>query len=153
MEKLFAGRYFDIPAANARMSGLMRDEGLPYCTRTMTYNSRLAQELAAWADSKYRGHSLHDALFQAYFVDGQNLGVEDVLLAAVAKTSLPVNEAQAVLTNRSFAEVVDADWRESRNLGITGVPTFTTGEQAAVGAQSYEVLEQLVISAGAIPRG
>ena len=48
LEQLFAGRNIDIPAAKARMVRLMADEGLDYGDRTMTYNSRLAQELAKW---------------------------------------------------------------------------------------------------------
>jgi predicted DsbA family dithiol-disulfide isomerase len=41
-------------------------------------------------------------------------------------------------------KAVDADWARSRALGVTGVPTFVIGRKAVVGAQPYEVLEQLV---------
>ena len=44
--QLFAGRSFDIDGMQARLTTLMAEEGLPYGQRTMTYNSRLAQELA-----------------------------------------------------------------------------------------------------------
>ena len=50
LEQLFAGRDIDIRAAQARMTRLMAEEGLPYGTRTMTYNSRLAQELGRGTD-------------------------------------------------------------------------------------------------------
>ena len=134
------------------MSELMRIEGLPYGDRAMTFNSRLAQELAAWADARVDGPSLHDALFQAYFVRGRNVGREDELLAIVEEAGLPVDEAKTVLASRSFRNVVDADWQESRSLGITSVPTFVVGNRAAVGAQPFETLEQLVVQAGATRR-
>lgn len=51
LEELFAGRNIDIAAAKAKMTKLMADEGLPYGERTMTYNSRLAKELAKWPES------------------------------------------------------------------------------------------------------
>src|SRR5262249_9758150 len=41
---LFAGRGVDRKAMNAQMKARMDAEGLPYGERTMTYNSRLAQE-------------------------------------------------------------------------------------------------------------
>ncbi|MFT4559758.1 MAG: putative DsbA family dithiol-disulfide isomerase, partial [Planctomycetaceae bacterium] len=45
---------------------------------------------------------------------------------------------------------VDADWKLSRQYGITGVPTFVAAGRGVNGTQPYEVLEQLVTTAGAI---
>jgi predicted DsbA family dithiol-disulfide isomerase len=39
---------------------------------------------------------------------------------------------------------VDADWKLSRQYGITGVPTFVVGRYGVVGAQPYESLAELV---------
>jgi predicted DsbA family dithiol-disulfide isomerase len=49
-----------------------------------------------------------------------------------------------VLERRTFRTAVDADWEASRRLGVTGVPTFVAGRYGVVGAQPYEVLEELV---------
>ena len=49
-----------------------------------------------------------------------------------------------MVEKRTFKEAVDADWRLSRQYGITGVPTFVAGRRSVVGAQPYEALEQLV---------
>jgi predicted DsbA family dithiol-disulfide isomerase len=70
LEQLFRGRSFDLEAAQARLTVLMAEQGLPYGERTHTYNSRLAQELAKWAELQPGGGAIHDALFRAYFVDG-----------------------------------------------------------------------------------
>jgi predicted DsbA family dithiol-disulfide isomerase len=131
------------------MTGLMAEEGLPYGKRTHTYNSRLAQELAVWAESQPGGAAIHDALFQAYFVDGQNLGSVDVLLTVVRRISLAIEEAAAVLDDRRFREQVGADWALSRQYQITGVPTFVADGRGVSGAQPYETLEKLVLAAGA----
>lgn len=127
----------------------MAEEGLPYGKRTHTYNSRLAQELSAWADTQSGGDAIHEALFQAYFVDGQNIASKDVLLAVVSKLGLSVEEAEVVLNDRRFREQVDRDWALSRQYQITGVPTFVADGRGVSGAQPYETLEQLVIAAGA----
>src|SRR4030095_15222463 len=79
LEALFAGRGYDIPKMQAQMRARMAAEGLPYGERKMTYNSRLAQELAKWAESQPGGEAIHDALFRAYFVDGKNIGEAQVL--------------------------------------------------------------------------
>lgn len=152
LEQLFAGRNIDIPAAQARMSRLMAEEGLTYGTRTMTYNSRLAQELAKWAETQSGGEKIHDALFQAYFVDNLNIAKIENLVKIAAQIGVSANEANDVLEHRLIRAAVDADWQRSRDLGITGVPTFVMGDQGLVGAQPYEQLEALVLSAGAARR-
>jgi predicted DsbA family dithiol-disulfide isomerase len=121
----------------------------------MTYNSRLAQELGKWADTQPGGEALHDALFRAYFVEARDISKPAVLLEIAARAGLPVEAAREVLERRSFAAAVDADWQLSRELGITGVPTFVAGRWGVVGAQPYEALVGLVERAGrpAAPRG
>jgi predicted DsbA family dithiol-disulfide isomerase len=145
---LFAGRNMDRKAMHAQMKARMEAEGLPYGERTMTYNSRLAQELGKWADTQPGGEALHDALFRAYFVDARDISQPAVLLEIAQQVGLPVDGAREVLEQRTFKDAVDADWRLSRQYGITGVPTFVVGSYGVVGAQPYETLEQLVEKAG-----
>ena len=73
-----------------------------------------------------------------------NIGDPQVLLEVVRSIGLPVEEAKKVLEKRTFKDAVDADWDKSRQYGVTGVPTFVIGRNGVVGAQPYEVLEQLV---------
>jgi predicted DsbA family dithiol-disulfide isomerase len=146
LEELFAGRGYDIPKMQAQMRARMAAEGLPYGNRTMTYNSRLAQELGKWADTQPGGEAIHDALFKAYFVDGRNIGDAEELLQSAKSIGLPENEARQVLEKRTFKAAIDADWEKSRQYGVTGVPTFVAGQQGVVGAQPYETLVQLIES-------
>jgi predicted DsbA family dithiol-disulfide isomerase len=141
---LFAGRNRDLPAMHAQMKARMTAEGLPYGERTMTYNSRLAQELGKWADTQPGGEAIHDALFRAYFVEGRDISRPSVLLDIAEGVGLPVDGAREVLERRTFKDAVDADWALSREYGITGVPTFVAGRYGVVGAQPYEALEALV---------
>ena len=149
LEQLFAGRPFDIDAAQARLTQLMADEGLPYGRRTHTYNSRLAQELAKWAEEQPGGAAIHDALFTAYFIDGVNLAEVDQLVRIAESVGLQEDDALAVLETRSYSARVDHDWERAAASGVTGVPTFVMGGRGVVGAQPYETLEQLVIHGGA----
>jgi predicted DsbA family dithiol-disulfide isomerase len=153
MAEFYAGRGIDPEAAYQRMKTLMDAEGLPYGRRTHTYNSRLAQELGKWADTQPGGEAIHDKLYQAYFVESRNIGDIDLLVEIAASVGLPAGEARAVLEERRFSEEVDADWEKSHRYGVTGVPTFVADRHGVVGAQPYEVLEQLVEKAGAPRRG
>ena len=144
LEDLFAGRGYDIPKMQAQMRARMQAEGLPYGKRTMTYNSRLAQELAAWADTQPGGEAIHDAMFRAYFVDAKNIGDAEVLVEIASSVGLPADQAREVIEKRTHRAAVDADWEKSRRYGVTGVPTFVVGRQGVVGAQPYEALEELV---------
>ncbi len=152
LKDLFAGRGLDLDAMHARMKALMDGEGLPYNRRTHTYNSRLAQELAKWADSKPGFERIHDALYKAYFVHGQNLADKEALYAIVQSVGLPIDEARTVIEERTFKDAIDADWQKARHYGITGVPSFVAGGSKVVGAQPYEVLSHLLRSAGAESR-
>lgn len=149
LKDLFAGRGLDLEAMHTRMKGLMDTEGLPYGRRSHTYNSRLAQELAKWADSQPGFEAIHDALYRAYFVDGRNIGDPEVLVEIAQSVGLPSDGARAVLTKRTFKEAVDADWEKARRYGITGVPSFVAGGRALVGAHPYDVLAELLGTAGA----
>ena len=149
LEDLFAGRGYDIAKMQAQMRDRMTAEGLPYGNRKMTFNSRLAQELGAWADTQPGGEAIHDALFRAYFVDGVNIGDAGELVRIAESIGLPGEAAREVIEKRTFKDAVDADWDKSRGYGVTGVPTFVAGRHGVVGAQPYEALEQLVRQASA----
>ncbi len=153
-----------VAARDARMKRLMEQEGLPYNSeRGMTYNSRLAQELAKWAESKGKGYEIHDPLFRAFFVEVKNIGDGEVLAKIAKSVGLPADEALDALASRSFKKAVDDDWRRCAELSVNAVPTFVVGPStksilsedeglrtrryALVGAHPYEELEKLVAKA------
>ena len=149
LEELFAGRPVDMKRIVSRLRQVADGLGLPLGERKKTYNSRLAQELAKWAESKGRGDPFHAAVFHTYFVDGRNISKVDELVTLTKSIGLPEEEAKSVLESRTFKEAVDSDWSRSRALGITAVPTFIIDHQSVVGFQPYEVLEQFLKTCGA----
>ena len=130
------------------MKTLMEEEGLPYNSeRNMTYNSRPAQELAKWAESKGKGYEIHDPIFRAYLVEAKNIGKVEVLVGIAKSVGLPADEAVEALVSGSYKETVDADWKRCAKLGVNAVPTFVVGRYMLVGAHPYEELEKLVLKA------
>ena len=123
----------------------MDREGLPFNPeRSMSYNSRRAQELSKWAEEKGKGDEIHDALFRAYFVDVKNIGKVEPLVEIAESLGLPGDEAAEVLVSRKYKQAVDDDWRRCAAYGVNAVPTFLADRYLVVGAQPYEELERLV---------
>ena len=149
LEELFSGRSAaDIESMMQRLKHAANEVGLPLGERKYTYNSRLAQELAKWAESRGKGDQFHKAVFRAYYADGKNIGKAGVLVDLATAIGLPEDEARSVLESRACKEAVDSDWARVRALKITAVPTFLIKEQRIVGAHPYETLEQFVKNQG-----
>jgi predicted DsbA family dithiol-disulfide isomerase len=148
LEELYAGRLIDIESVRARLKQVADQLGLPLSDRKKTYNSRRAQELAKWAESKGKGTLFHDAVFRAYFVEGKNIGDPEILIALAKSIGLAEEEARSVLQSRKFKDAVDGDWSRSHSLGITGVPTLVIGREAIVGFQPYEAIEEFLKANG-----
>ncbi len=144
LEELFQERGYDIQSMKQHMSALMTEENLAYGNRSHTYNSRLAQELAKWGESFPEGEALNLKLFEAYFAEGRNLAEPEVLLDVAEVAGLPLETAEEVIRQRSFRDAVDTDWKRAHELGVTGVPTFVSGNRGLVGAQPYEAMVQLI---------
>jgi len=122
--------------------------GLPFRGSDKIYNSRLAQELGLWSESKDKGDEFHAAVFRAYFVDSKNIADVPVLVELASSVELPADEAAEVLKTRAFRAAVDADWALSKEKSITAVPTLVLNQDRAVGAQPYKVLEGLMEANG-----
>jgi predicted DsbA family dithiol-disulfide isomerase len=149
LEELFAGKSIDIEKIRERLRQVADELDLPWGERKMTFNSRLAQELAKWAESKGKGNPFHKAIFRAYFVDGINIGKVDELVRLAKSMGLPEKEARSILELRTFQKAVDSDWLRSHTLRITAVPTFLVNDRVIVGFPPYEHLEQFLKTCGA----
>ncbi len=151
LEQLFANYPVETEKMMRHLRNTAEDLGLPFGERDKTYNSRLAQELGLWAESKNKGDEFHMAAFKAYFVDGKNLAKSPVLVDLATSVELPGEEAATVLETRAFKAAVDADWNLSQEKAITAVPTFVMNQDKLVGAQPYEMLAKFMETNG-IPK-
>ena len=85
-------------------------------------------------------------------MDGHNIARPEILIDVAVSVGLPRDDAETVIRDRSWSDAIDADWSRARQFGVTGVPTFVANRHASVGAQPYEILEQLLVQSGAIKR-
>jgi predicted DsbA family dithiol-disulfide isomerase len=142
---LFHGR-IDIDSVLARLEGIAAELKLPFCNRTMTYNSRKAQELGKWAEERGSGELFHKAVYHAYFAEGENIAQIDQLAAIAASVGLNPDEARQAIESGRYGAMVDEDWLKSGEFGVTAVPTSIYQDEALVGFQEYEAFQRLIKS-------
>ncbi len=86
-----------------------------------------------------------DAVFEAYFCEGLDIGDHSVLGGVAASLGMDPLAARRALGGTQEAEAVHADNLRAHRLGINGVPCFVVaGRHAIAGAQEPEVLERLL---------
>ena len=117
---------------------------LPLKERKTISDSRLAQELEKWAETKNKSDAFHEAMNKAYFADGLNISETSVLLEVVESIALPRQKAEIVIERRKFKAAVDYDWRLSEKLGIMAAPSYVINQDKLIGPQSNAVLENFL---------
>jgi predicted DsbA family dithiol-disulfide isomerase len=134
----------DLDSSHKRLYSLMDELGLPHGQRTRIYNSRLAQEVAMWANTQTGGAVLWGLLYRAYFVKERNLADAAVLLQVVHEAGLDVEAAGVVLAEGTFSAEVDACWQRARELQISGIPTFIAGGYQMTGYNPEAELRRFI---------
>ena len=121
--------------------------------RSRIYNTFDAHRLLHWAGtvSLLKQKALKEALFTAYFTNGQSPAAHGTLVAAAAEAGLDPVEAEAVLSSSRFAVEVRAQEQYYQSQGINSVPAVIINNQHLIsGGQPPEVFEQALrqIAAG-----
>ena len=105
---------------------------------TRTPDSRPAQALLKSAPDSTVGMALKQDLFDAYFINGQDIGDDEILSSLAENHSLPYPSDQAHHT------AVEQDLMEASRLNVQGVPfIIVEGEWAISGAHPPEAFQPL----------
>ncbi len=123
------------------------EEGIDFAFEDIqrTPNTIRSHRLVRWAAGQGRDTETVEALFQAYFFRGQDIGDLEVLAAAAEEAGLDPAEARAFLESEALEAELQNEDRQGRGLGIDGVPCFVfNGRHALAGAQPPKVLTQML---------
>jgi predicted DsbA family dithiol-disulfide isomerase len=113
-------------------------------------NTLQAHQLIALAEPGAQQDGLCEALFRAYFLDGEDLTSAETLLRLARQAGLDADAAQRCLRDFEARHAVLAQEHSARALGVEGVPFFIFSRRLAVsGAQEPEVLVQAIERAAA----
>ena len=113
--------------------------------RSRIYNTFDAHRLLHWAEtvSLDKQKALKEALFAAYFTDGQSPASHEVLVRVAGQVGLDMVQAIAVLSSDKYAAEVRAQALFYTGQGIRSVPAVIINDKHLIsGGQPVAVFEQ-----------
>ena len=128
------------------VTGIAAESGLHFrMDRALRANTLLAHRLLWFA--KATGHQipLEERLFQAYFVDGLDIGDPEVLARCAEDVGMDPTAASAFLDSDEGLDEVRRDLQSAAEMEITAVPTYVfDGRWMVPGAQEPETFAQVL---------
>ena len=121
--------------------------GLPidFAAMERTPNTIDAHRLIHWAGLEDKQQLMVDALFNAYFCMGLDIGDHNVLCDVAEVIGLERSVMARLLDSNSDVTLIKDRDAHSRLMGVSAVPTFIVGNQHAIpGAQTPDVWESLI---------
>lgn len=138
---------------NASVYPMAAERGMTLRLPPVQPRSRKALEAAEFARAAGRFDGMHQALFEAFFEQGRDIGETETLLDIAAAVGLDAPSLRDDLATGRRAATVLEDQDLARRIGVSGVPgaLVTAGDRSFLvsGAQPYEVLRQVVEQARA----
>ncbi len=111
-----------------------------------TPNTINAHRLIHWAGIEGVQTFVVSALFRAYFVEGRDIGSNDVLCNIADASGMDADMIERLL--KTDADIDDTRKRdaEARERGVRGVPTFIIANQSVLtGAQPADLWGQVIV--------
>lgn len=131
-----------------QMTDTFADEGLNYSMGGKTGSTLNSHRLVWWA--KQHGgleaqNAIIETLMKGYFSQEKYINDKEFLVEAAKAAGLPADKAREVVEDADYGrKEVEAEVRNGRMQGISGVPNFTIGNWYQLsGAQPSSVFEQV----------
>jgi len=144
-----AEKYGASPAQSERNREAIRQRGedvgfkFSMDKRGRIYNTFDAHRLLHWAELEGRQLPLKEALFKAYFTDGENPGDHSVLVRLASELGLDTARAKEILSSNEYADEVRERERFYQERGINAVPAVIVNDHHLIqGGQPAEVFEK-----------
>lgn len=110
-----------------------------------TPNTLDAHRLIHWAEVEGVQGAVVDALFEAYFREGRDIGDRDVLADIADGVGIDAALVHRLLEGDSDLDEIRKRDATGREMGLTGVPTFiVAGQHAVPGAQPTELWAKVI---------
>ena len=146
-------RKFGGPEAAAKimdqMTAVAAGEGLEFhLEQAQRANTRDAHRLLGWAlehGPAGAQDALKERLLRAYFVEGEDVGDPDTLVAAAVAAGLPEDGARRMLDDGTGADELTEALRFAAENEITAVPTYVIDRRWSIpGAQDPDTFVQVI---------
>ncbi len=121
--------------------------GIIFSDITRISNSRLAIQAAEFSRDQGRFDEFHDAVLQAYFALGMDIGDREVIIQLGKDTGLDTTALVKALQEETYLPRMKEMQEEAAKAGVTGMPTFVLmSQKTIVGAQPIEVFRKALAS-------
>jgi len=108
-------------------------------------NTLDSHRLIRWAASAGVQNDVVDRLFQAYFLEGQDIGSSAVLSEVADNAGMDGDLVAKLLAGDADLESVEREAGLANEMGITGVPTFIFDSKFMIsGAREAELLVRII---------
>ncbi|MEO8344578.1 MAG: DsbA family oxidoreductase [Betaproteobacteria bacterium] len=137
---------------NARLVAVGETLGIPFAFDHIVHqpNTLDAHRLINWAQAQRDASDIVERLFQAFFVDGRNIGDHTVLADIAGESGFSADAARAMLDSGEGADAIASMDERARAIGVQGVPFFIFNQRIAVsGAQEPATLLDAIAQAKA----
>ena len=126
-----------------QVTEMARGEGLVYnMQKTVVANAKNAHRLLQLSKTLRKGGEMKERLLKVYFTEGKNIDDFETLVTLAEEVGLNKERVETCLNSNEFAELVDQDIFESRQIGVRGVPFFVLDRKFGIsGAQPMEVFK------------
>ena len=144
MYEVLAEKYGStVEAAKTMTAGVVEQAktvGLDYNFENMKPANTLdAHRLVKWASAQGKAEEANELLLHAYFIEGKDIGNNDVLLELMESLELSREEAEKILNSKEYLADVRIDIAKAGQIGVRGVPFFVINDKYAIsGAQPTE---------------
>jgi predicted DsbA family dithiol-disulfide isomerase len=105
--------------------------------QVVAYHLKSAVDYETWL-------AFDEAVFEALWQDGRDIGDEDVLVDVATSVGVDAETVRAALDDEELRSEVREQFEAAQQQGVTGVPTFAYDGYAARGAVPPEQLQRLV---------
>jgi predicted DsbA family dithiol-disulfide isomerase len=127
-----------------RIQAMARAAGFEMKPPELLTNSRLSLEAAEFAKEAGVGEDFEERVYRAYFYEGSNIGSQSALADLAADVGLSRDDLNLALDSGRYALRLKNNAMVAHQNGVSGVPTFFIGEYPLVGAQSEDVMRQVL---------
>lgn len=104
-----------------------------------------AHRLIRWAAAEGVENRVVDAIFRAYFHDGEDISDRETLVRIAADAGMDGAMTRRLLDSDADREELLAEEAEARRMGVSGVPCFVIGARHVVqGAQDSETWGRII---------
>ncbi|MBL3703296.1 thioredoxin domain-containing protein [Sulfitobacter sp. BDSS02] len=110
-----------------------------------TPNTLDAHRLIHWAGIERKQNEAVNALFNAYFVEGRDIGDAEVLSDIADMIGMDASVVSKLLASHADRDDISRRDSEARSMGVTSVPTFiVAGKHAVPGAQPPDLWQNVI---------